>query len=189
MDLDAHLPQIVAGDADAFGRWASAAEQELRRSLRPFAAVADCEAVLQEALLRVWQVAPRFEPDGRPDALLRFTVRVARNLALGEARRMRSTHLDEEALDRAHYEAAGPTPVGADPWLRQVIAACRAELPEKPAQALGERLRAGGCEPDETLAERLGMRANTFLQNVTRARKLLAECLSRRGINLEAEWR
>ncbi len=189
MDLDAHLPQIVAGDADAFGRWASAAEQELRVSLRPFAAAADCEAVLQEALLRVWQVAPRFEPDGRPNALLRFTVRVARNLALGEARRLRSTPLDDEALERAQHAAAGPAPAGADPWLRQVIAACRDELPEKPAQALGARLGAGGSEPDETLAARLNMRANTFLQNVTRARKLLAECLSRRGIDLEAEWR
>lgn len=189
MDLDAHLPQIVAGDADAFGRWAAAVEQELRASLRPFAAAADCEAVLQEALLRVWQVAPRFEPDGRPNALLRFAVRVARNLALGEARRMRATNLDDEALERAQNATADPAPEGADPWLRQVIAACREELPEKPAMALAERLRSGGCDPDETLAARLGMRANTFLQNVTRARKLLADCLTRRGIDLEAERR
>ena len=65
MDLDAELPSIIAGDADAFGRWLAGAERPVRESLRSFAAVIDAEAVLQEALLRVWQVAPRFQPDGR----------------------------------------------------------------------------------------------------------------------------
>jgi RNA polymerase sigma-70 factor (ECF subfamily) len=40
-----------------------------------------------------------------------------------------------------------------------------------------------------TLAERLGMRLNTFLQNVTRARKLLVECLERRHVDLTLELR
>jgi len=31
------------------------------------------------------------------------------------------------------------------------------------------------------------MRTNTFLQNVTRARKLIAECLERHGVDLAAE--
>ena len=38
-------------------------------------------------------------------------------------------------------------------------------------------------------AERLGMRLNTFLQNFTRARKLLADCLERQGVALATEWR
>ena len=33
---------------------------------------------------RVWQVAPRFKPDGRPDALLRLAIRIGRNLAVSE---------------------------------------------------------------------------------------------------------
>jgi RNA polymerase sigma-70 factor (ECF subfamily) len=37
------------------------------------------------------------------------------------------------------------------------------------------------------LAERLGMRLNTFLQNFTRARKLLAECLEKRKVDLAVE--
>ena len=37
------------------------------------------------------------------------------------------------------------------------------------------------------LAERVGMRPNTFLQNITRARRLIAECLRRRGIDLALE--
>ena len=31
------------------------------------------------------------------------------------------------------------------------------------------------------------MRKNTFLQNVTRARKLIAECLARHGVDLAVE--
>ena len=38
--------------------------------------------------------------------------------------------------------------------------------------------------PDETLAERLSMRRNTFLQNVTRAKRALYECLRAKGIDL-----
>ena len=68
-DLDHLLPGIVAGDADAFGRWVAGAELQVRDSLRPFAASVDAEAVLQESLLRVWQTAPDFKPDGRPNAL------------------------------------------------------------------------------------------------------------------------
>ncbi len=187
-DLDLLLAPIAAGDADAFGQWIARAEPELRVSLRGFAAVADCEAVLQEALLRVWQVAPQFTPDGRPNALLRFAVRIARNLALGEARRFRTVGLDDDAMTRlAGHEAR--TPSEPDPRLRATIATCREELPDKPAQALQARLDAGGSEPDETLAARLQMRTNTFLQNVTRARRILAECLERHGVDLALEWR
>lgn len=62
--------------------------------------------------------------------------------------------------------------------------------PPAPGQAggaLAARLQSGGSVPDERLAERLGMRTNTFLQNVTRARRLLAECLRRRGVDLAME--
>ena len=66
-DLDRHLPGILAGDSSAFATWMAGAEPRLRASLRSFAVQVDTEAVLQETLLRVWQVAPRFVPDGRPD--------------------------------------------------------------------------------------------------------------------------
>ena len=65
-DLDVHLSAIVSGDPEAFGRWVAGCELRLRRSLASFAGSVDVEAVLQETLLRVWQVAPRLEPDGNP---------------------------------------------------------------------------------------------------------------------------
>lgn len=184
------LPAIGAGDTLAFARWLGGSEARLRDSLRSFAARVDVEAVLQESLLRVWQIAPRVVADGRPDPLLRLAIRIARNLAVSELRRSRSEPMDIEAIERladAANDAAARPDRGADPLLRRAIEECRRKLPRKPAEALQARLESGGAEPDDRLAERLRMRRNTFLQNVTRARRLLAECLRRRGIDLAAE--
>jgi len=181
MDLDVHLPAILAGDTTAFARWLAGAEPSVRDSLRSFAAVIDVEAVLQEALLRVWQVAPRFEPDGRPNGLLRFGVRIARNLAISEVRRMRATLSDPSTLE----VAVEPTP--PDPLLRAAITDCRDKLPPKPREALDARLTSAGAYDDDALATELGMRLNTFLQNITRARQLLADCLRKRGIHISDE--
>jgi DNA-directed RNA polymerase specialized sigma24 family protein len=186
MDLDAELPAILAGDAAAFGRWLAAAERPVRESLRSFAAVLDAEAVLQEALLRVWQVAPRFQPDGRPNGLVRLGVRIARNLAISEVRRLRAVPAEPADVEAALAAAEHP-PAPPDPLLREAIRACRERLSGRPRQALDARLAGGGGTDDLDLAAALGMRLNTFLQNVTRARQLLAECLRRRGVILDVE--
>lgn len=177
-----HLPAIAAGDARAFGQWMSAAEPRVRLSLRSFAAQVDTEAVVQESFLRVWQVAPRIEPDGKPEVLLRFTVRVARNLAIDHVRRHRRHQpTDAATLDRLRDAEVAPVQA-PDPLLRDTIARCREALPKKPAQALTARLEVGGRSPDVTVAEGLGMRLNTFLQNLSRARRLLAACLKKQGV-------
>ena len=188
-DLDAYLPAIAAGDPDAFGRWVAGAEARVRGSLLRFAAHVDVEAVLQECLLRVWQVAPRIEPDGRSDALLRFAVRVGRNLAVSELRRqgVRPQVVAELVEDSVANLGPPQPPTEPDPLLRRVIAACREKLPTKPALVLALRLRAGPAQPDRDLATEAGMKLNTFLQNFGRARKLLADCLRRAGVDLEAE--
>jgi len=43
---------------------------------------------------------------------------------------------------------------------------------------------AAGFDPDETLANRLGMQLNTFLKYFGRARTLLLDCLRGRGVSL-----
>jgi DNA-directed RNA polymerase specialized sigma24 family protein len=179
MDLDIHLSQIVAGDTLAFGRWLAGAEPTVRLTLRSFATVIDVEAVLQEALLRVWQVAPRFERDGRENGLLRLAIRIARNLAVSEVRRTKARPADPYNEDTTE-DATDVAP--PDPLLRQHIADCRDKLPAKPRQALEARLASGGGDDDDALAAALNMRLNTFLQNFTRARRALAECLKRNGI-------
>jgi RNA polymerase sigma-70 factor (ECF subfamily) len=178
-DLDDLLPGIAAGDTRAFAAWVARSEERLRASLRRFAADVDVEAVLQETLLRLWQVAPRVERDGRPSAFLRLGIRIARNAALDELRRgARAARFDPA-------EAEEPPSVSEpDPLLRRLIADCRERLPRPPRRALDERLRSGGAEPDSALAARVGMQLSTFLQNIVRARRLLADCLERQGVRL-----
>lgn len=185
MDLDLFLPSIAAGDATAFGQWLARAEPTVRLTLRSFATVVDVESVLQEALLRVWQVAPRFVHDGRENGLLRLAIRIARNLAVSEVRRTKAR--PAEPSDELDDSVQAPEVSAPDPLLRRQIADCRDKLPSKPREALDARLASGGGEDDDAIAASLSMRLNTFLQNFTRARKLLADCLKRAGISLDAE--
>ena len=177
---------MASGDANAFARWASSVEQPLRISLRAFATSVDTEAVLQETLLRIWQVAPRFTHDGKPNALLRFAMRTARNVAVSEWRRQGRAD-QQEALERHLSAEAEVAPITPDPHLREQIVRCQQKLPGKPKDALQQRLTSGGVEDDAVLAARIGMSLNTFLQNFTRARKFLKECLEKAGIHLDGE--
>jgi RNA polymerase sigma-70 factor (ECF subfamily) len=186
MDLDTHLPAILARDTGAFARWMAGAEPTIRASLRSFATTVDVEAVLQETLLRVWTVAPRFEPDGKPNGLLRMGIRIGRNLAVSETRRMRAKPAELEDLDRA-LSATERGVEAPDPLLRAVLAECHERLSEKPRQALDARLGAEGRVADDELARALAMRLNTFLQNLSRARKMLAECLRKHGVAIDEE--
>jgi len=176
LDLDVLLPAIQAGDTQSFGRFMAATELPLRRSLRSFAARVDVEAVVQETFLRLWQVAPRFEPDGRDNGLFRLAIRVARNLALDGLKKKR------EQLGVALEDDAVHAPSEPDPLLRRLIQACFDKLPAQPGAALRARLSSRGAEADSVIAARCSMKANTFLQNVTRARKLLASCLEAGGV-------
>ncbi len=174
----ASLDRIATGDAEAFAEWLSSAEAPLRRSLRSFARTVDTEAVLQEALLRVWNGAPRVRPDGRPDPLLRFALRVARNLAISETRRW-GGRPPSAGLEAAEVVPSPEDP--ADPLLLKLIQGCAEELPPKPRQALWSRIGAKGGVSDVELAELLGMTKNTFLKNFGRARAFMADCLERVG--------
>lgn len=178
-DLDELLPAIVSGDAVAFGKLAAAIELDLRRSLRSFATRVDVEAVVQEGLLRTWQVAPRFVPDGKPNGLARLCQRITRNVALDECRKRRDVPSEIEV---ERVPALAPE-VASDPLLRAHVLACLEALHERPRAALMLRIGCEGGESDVDLAARASMTLNTFLQNVTRARKLLEACLTRRGVS------
>ena len=136
----------------------------------------------------LWQVSPRFVPDGRPNGTLRLALRIARNLALDETRRLRAVQCDPETLERALHQAAEVVePVEPDPHLRRAIDDCRGQLPRQPARALTARIDSEGTKTDRALAQETGMQLNTFLQNVTRARRLMAACLEERGVRVAEE--
>jgi DNA-directed RNA polymerase specialized sigma24 family protein len=173
-----------SGDAEAFAEWMGMIEIPLRRSLRRFAREVDVEVVVQETFLRMWIVACDhgrvFEGE---NASIRFASRVARNAAFEEIRRnRRDIHLDPEDFDRLPEGTIDPEM--PDPGLRRAIFECIERLPKQPRKALGARIQDGG-RPDRELALTLRMKLNTFLQNIVRARRLMAACLEKRGVRLE----
>jgi DNA-directed RNA polymerase specialized sigma24 family protein len=171
------------GDMEAFARWMGMVEMPLRRSLRRFARAVDVEVAVQETLVRMWLVAG--DPERRlsgPDASLKFAFRVARNVAMEEMRRTRQERfVDLGELDGLPEGIVAPDP--PDPALRRAIEDCIRRLPRQPRKALTARAGAG-ARADRELAAGLHMKLNTFLQNIVRARKLLADCLERRGVRL-----
>ena len=171
------------GDAGAFANWMALVEHPVRGSLRRFARAIDVESALQEAFLRMWIAN---QDRGRAfvgeDASLRFTLRVARNVALEEVRRAKLDHLVAlDDLDPSSEPSIEPTPP-ADPGLLRAIKDCVSRLRGKPREALLTRLARGHEQSDRDNAASLGMAVNTFLQNVVRARKLVAACLEGKGL-------
>ncbi|MEL6184309.1 MAG: sigma-70 family RNA polymerase sigma factor [Myxococcota bacterium] len=169
--------RIATGDLDAFVEWMREAEPRLRASVRRFASQVDVEAVVQEILLRVWQLAPNLEGrHGVSEPLLAVSLRIARNLAIDEARRAKLGPVPVSELPEAGVEPSLP-----DPWLPGHVEACREKLPPKPRLAFDLRLRAAGVQHDADLAQEIGMQVHTFLKNLRRARKLLLACLEKVG--------
>jgi len=180
--IDATFARARHGDHEGFAGWVRAVERPLRSSLRSFARQVDVEAVVQEGLTRMWVLAPRVALEGE-NASLRYALRLVRNLALREIERSgRFEPLDPGEPGENPGPAVQPEPP-PDPGLRRAIFDCIGRLSRKPADALAARLRGDGVEPDRVLAERLGMTLNTFLQNIVRARRSLAECLESKGIS------
>ena len=185
---DEGLEAVANGDEAAFARWMAHAEPKIRGSLRSFAGVVDTEAVLQETLLRAWQNAPRVVSDGKPNALLRLSLRIAKNLAITEVRRRRCVPVTVTDAGRKLETGSGADiSQPPDPLLRSLIQHCRDRLPPQPRKALDMRLSSRGGHSDRVLAARAGMTKNTFLQNVTRARKLMASHLAESGVDLAVE--
>jgi len=158
-------------------------ERPIRGSLRRFARAIDVESALQETFLRMWVARQdRAREFAGENASLRFTLRVARNVALEEVRRARLEHLvaldDLEAKSEPSIDPTTPS----DPGLLRAIKDCVLRLQGKPRYALFARLMSGYEVPDRDLAATLGMAVNTFLQNIVRARKAVAVCLEGKGL-------
>lgn len=182
-ELDIQERAIAAHNKDAFAEWLSTAEHRLRASLAGFARTVDTEAVIQETLLRIWQVAPRYKPDGRPDGLLRLACRIARNLAITEVRRRRPNAQLPDGWEESLADDHMPPAFEPDDEFRRAILECLERLPAMPRRALEARLNLAGLR-DESLAQSLGLKLNTFFQTIRRARLGLLKCLAKRGIHM-----
>ena len=181
--IDVAFAKARAGSHEAFAEWMGGVELPIRLSLRRFAQAVDVEAVVQETLLRMWLLSQDKERDlSGENASLRFAIGVALNIARSEARRWgREQLLPPEDLPEPAVDPEPPS----DPGLRRAIAECLARVAASPRRAIRARMDLGGLASDRDIAESLRMTLNTFLQNIVRARKQVANCLKRRGIPLE----
>ena len=171
------------GDAEAFANWMALVEHPVRGSLRRFARAIDAESALQETFLRMWRAS---QDRGRAfvgeNASLRFTLRVARIVALEEVRRGKLDHpVSLDDLDPSSEPSIDPMPP-FDEGLLKAIKDCVSRLRGKPRDALLTRLVRGHEQSDRDNAATLGMAVNTFLQNVVRARKSVAACLEGKSL-------
>ena len=172
----ARLARVAAGDAAAF---AGLVADETPRLLRFASSIlgsgrAEVEEVVQEALIRLWQQADTWQPDGRISTWLH---RVTYRLAIDILRRRRPLVAIESVEDM--LEDAGPEPearlIGAED--ASALRAAIESLPERQRtaialchfQGLGQAEAAAVMEVSEAAYESLLARARR------RLRALLAE--------------
>ena len=180
--LDDLWASACNGDVDAFGDWMGRVERPIRRGLARFASLVDAEGIVQETLLRMWHLSrDRNRSLDGENASLRWALALARNLARNEARKTkRHGELAPGALD--DEPVLGPDP---DPLLMKRIRECIGKLTGQLGRVFDLRLRFGLQMPDADLAQRARMTRNTFLQNVTRARRQVVKCLEAAGVTRE----
>jgi DNA-directed RNA polymerase specialized sigma24 family protein len=187
-EVDELWLRACAQDKQAFGDWAGRVERPVRRSLERFARAIDVEGVVQETLLRMWELARGHEITlTGENASQRYARTLAYNLARNLARRHRRETLlppDELPEDPAATPLAPPR----DPFLLLHIRDCLAALKGKLKRAMTARLE-HGHRPDDVVAGMLKMKKNTFLQNIVRARKQVDECLATKGVHEHEELR
>jgi RNA polymerase sigma-70 factor (ECF subfamily) len=188
-EIDALFARVRSGDAMAFAEWMGRVERPIRASLHRFSRAVDLEVVMQETFLRMWLMATRSDRLLQGEkASLRMALAVARNVAREEVRRAKLGSLVPlEDLENAPELIAEPEPL-PDPGLARAIRDCIERIPGRPRAALELRIAGGHARPDRDLAEELGLKLNTFLQHIVRARRSLAECLMRKGVELAGVW-
>lgn len=168
-----------AGDRAAFDILvARHAERALRLALRVLGDAAEAEDVAQDAFLRAWQAAPRFDPDRA-----RFTTwlhRIVLNLAIDRARRrgrLPSAGLD--AVQDLPDPAEGPETRLAEAEGREALAAALDALPPRQRAAIALAYEEGLS--GAAAAEALSVSERALEGLLRRARQMLRSRLDPGG--------
>jgi RNA polymerase sigma-70 factor (ECF subfamily) len=180
-DPDADLLAAYAGGEARAARVlvARLGPRALAQATRMLGDPAEAEDVTQEAMLRLWRQAPRWQPGAA--RVSTWLTRVVLNLATDRLRRRRFLPLDA-ALGPGR-EPADARP-GAEAGLRaaeraRALRAALAGLPERQAQAVALRHLEGLSNPDIAAVMDVSVEAVESL--TARGRRALADRLS--------EWR
>lgn len=178
----ARMRRVGDGDSAAFRELSARHLAPVTRyAARMLGDAAEAEEVAQEAFLRLWQQAPRWQPRARVSTWL---YRVAHNLCVDRLRRRRDA--GAAALDRMST-GVRPSQLLADKELALEVELALAELPERQRAALSlvhyEGL--GGAEA----AEVLEISVEALESLLSRGRRTLRERLAGLRSQLRGEGR
>lgn len=174
VEIERLLGRCALGDRGAFGQlYTQAAPKLFGVSLRILANRGDAEEATQEAFVRIWQNAGRFQ-SGRGSGP-GWIVAIARNVAIDRVRARRMPTRD--IADIVDLADSGPTPEASAEAAddRRRIEACLDQLPADRAQAVRAAYVEGHSYED--LARRFGIPLNTMRTWLRRALIALRKCL------------
>lgn len=179
---DALLARYAAGDAQAARVLVQRlAPPVLRLATRLLQDPAEAEDVVQEAMMRLWRMAPDWQPGGA--RVSTWLHRVAANLATDRLRRRRSVALD--AID----EPGDPAPGALDGLMQsdrmRALDHALALLPERQRVAVVLRHLEGLSNPE--IAEAMGVGVEAVESLTARGKRALADRLAGRQDSLGYE--
>ena len=176
-DLEALIGRVARGDRAAFERLYAATSAKLFGIvLRICRDRAIAEDVLQEAYVRIWRNAPRYEAaSGRP---VTWMAAIARNAAIDAVRQRRTWEARLVDGDGAEALAAvvDETALAVDPGERQALGECLQRLEDIQRQCVLLAYHEGWSRED--LAERFERPVGTIKTWLHRALARLRDCLN-----------
>jgi RNA polymerase sigma factor (sigma-70 family) len=174
---DALMARVAARDTDALRLLADAhADLPWRIAYRMLADAAEAEDVAQEALLRLWQYAGRWQPGG--PGVAAWLTRVATNACLDRLRRRRFVGHDA-VPERADESPLADEAIEEDE-VRQAVADCIEALPDRQRAAIV--LTYYEERQNKMAADILAMQIKAFESLLLRARGSLRECVEGKGV-------
>jgi RNA polymerase sigma-70 factor (ECF subfamily) len=174
---DALMARVAARDTAALKLLADRhAQLPWRIAYRMLADSAEAEDVAQEALLRLWQHADRWQAGG--PGVAAWLTRVATNACLDRLRRRRFTS-DEAVPERADESALADEAIEEDE-VRKAVAECIEALPDRQRAAIV--LTYYEERQNKMAAEILAMQLKAFESLLLRARAALRGCVEGKGV-------
>jgi RNA polymerase sigma-70 factor (ECF subfamily) len=174
---DALMARVAARDTAALKLLADRhAQLPWRIAYRMLADSAEAEDVAQEALLRLWQHADRWQAGG--PGVAAWLTRVATNACLDRLRRRRFTS-DEAVPERADESALADEAIEEDE-VRKAVAECVEALPDRQRAAIV--LTYYEERQNKMAAEILAMQIKAFESLLLRARAALRGCVEGKGV-------
>ena len=174
---DALMARVAARDADALRLLADRhADIPWRIAYRMLNDAAEAEDVAQDALLRLWQYAERWQAGG--PGVAAWLTRVSTNACLDRIRRRRFVG-DDAVPERADESPLADEKIEQDD-VRSAVATCIEALPDRQRAAIV--LTYYEERQNRMAADILAMQIKAFESLLFRARASLRDCVEGKGV-------